>query len=169
MLCTESGVSAPFQSHSPTSREAAESIAPDLGRLEQMVFDALRGAGTWGRTCDELEVLLDMKHQTASARLIGVEQQGAICKLARTRLTRSGRNAAVYVIKADRGDQPLHEKRSPLADERAKVKGFADLLENVAAYVQGKQPGLAQRIRKRVGEIMGTDEPEPPQQQQELF
>lgn len=54
---------------SDTSFMAAENIAPLVGKLQQMVLDAALTEGTRGVTCDEVEIILDMPHQTASARI----------------------------------------------------------------------------------------------------
>jgi hypothetical protein len=51
-----------------TSREAAEAIKPDLGRLHRLVMDAIANAPD-GLTCREVELTTGLSHQTASARL----------------------------------------------------------------------------------------------------
>jgi hypothetical protein len=51
-----------------TSREAAEAIKPDLGRLHRLVLDAIANAPD-GLTCREVELITGLSHQTASARL----------------------------------------------------------------------------------------------------
>lgn len=48
-------------------------------------------------TTDEVEVLLDLKHQTASARVNELERAGRIYRTCRQRKTRSNRWATVYV------------------------------------------------------------------------
>ena len=48
----------------PTSRAAAASVAPHIGRLEAVVLDAIRAAGHHGATCDEVEQLAGLSHQT---------------------------------------------------------------------------------------------------------
>lgn len=91
-------VPAPYVKNSDTSREAAESIDHALPHLERVVFDAIRAAGASGLTCDECELRTDLSHQTASARMRGLEQRGRIRKTDDKRVTRSGRRAAVYLI-----------------------------------------------------------------------
>lgn len=54
---------------SDTSFMAAENIAPLVTKLQNMVLDVVLDRGTEGATCDEVEVALDMPHQTASARI----------------------------------------------------------------------------------------------------
>ena len=52
---------------SETSREAAETIKPHINALALKVLTAIRGS-QFGLTCDEAEAVLNMKHQTCSAR-----------------------------------------------------------------------------------------------------
>ena len=51
-----------------TSRDAAEAIRPDLGRLHRLVLDTIDQAAD-GMTCKEVEQATGLSHQTASARL----------------------------------------------------------------------------------------------------
>ena len=51
-----------------TSRDAAEAIRPDLGRLQRLVLDTIAQAVD-GMTCKEVEQATGLSHQTASARL----------------------------------------------------------------------------------------------------
>jgi hypothetical protein len=65
----------------------------------------LREAGTHGKTCDELEWLLDLSHQTCSARCSELlKEERAFRKIAgdtyERRKTRTGRTAAVLVHRA---------------------------------------------------------------------
>lgn len=80
-----------------TSREAAISIHPGAGTMRRRVLDFIRQVGPVGVTDDELEYHLGLRHQTASARRRELELGGFICKTGRTRKTRSGRSANVYV------------------------------------------------------------------------
>lgn len=85
---------APYEPVSETSRQAAASI--DVDRLERIVFDCLRRHGPL--TTDEIEVLTDLPHQTASPRVIGLTNKGIVEKTDAVRKTRSGRNATVVRI-----------------------------------------------------------------------
>jgi predicted transcriptional regulator len=82
-----------------TSIEAYRSIYLHLPRLEAVVYHAILG-GWWrgriGRTCDEVEQVTKLKHQTASARIRGLVQKGFIETSGRKRPTRSGREAHVW-------------------------------------------------------------------------
>lgn len=90
-----------------TSIAAAESIEPVAGTMRAQVLDCIRareeftlglGCGPLGCTDDELEVLLSMRHQTASARRRELQLQGFIVDSGWTRTTRSGREAIVWVL-----------------------------------------------------------------------
>lgn len=94
--------SAPFVRDSETSKEAATSIQKELGAMCRQVRSAVADA-TNGLTCSEIEELLDMKHQTASARLRDLQKAGFIewkinpeTGKHYTRKTSSGRNGKVY-------------------------------------------------------------------------
>jgi len=90
-----------------TSRDAAASIVDQVNGMCRDVLRAIREAEN-GLTCDEVEQLLGMKHQTASARIRDLTScQPALLeqrldqvtgKPAR-RATRSGRTARVYYPK----------------------------------------------------------------------
>lgn len=93
------GGSAPSIKESDTSCAAAESIEDSLGELQLLVLDLVRRSGKHGITCDEVEVLAGLRHQTASARLRELVLKDVICDTMMRRPTRSGRLAAVYRIK----------------------------------------------------------------------
>lgn len=83
---------------SATSKAAADSVAECAGNLRDRVRTCIADTGAAGMTCDEIETALELRHQTASARIVELVASGAILKTNRTRLTRSGRAAAVYVV-----------------------------------------------------------------------
>lgn len=71
-----------------------------LNVLELRVYDLIRLAGWEGKTTDEIEVELQLTHQSASARVSElwhkhdlIEPRGA------RRPTRAGRKAVIYVMK----------------------------------------------------------------------
>lgn len=88
---------APAVRSSVTSVTAARAIEPHLGRLEALVFAAICESPATGRTCDELEVLGKLSHQTCSARIRRLAQLGRIQDSEMQRKTRSGRPATVWV------------------------------------------------------------------------
>ena len=88
---------------SATSREAAESIQPDVGRIQALVLGCIRRHPD-GLTCDQAEVITGLSHQTCSARFRELSscQPPFIQKVPTEdgkflrRPTRSGRGAYVY-------------------------------------------------------------------------
>lgn len=87
-----------------TSEEAAESIQNLLGGLQKTVHQILKDCPL-GLTCDEIEQRLNLRHQTASARLNDLQKLGlAIVRIDPktkkpfSRKTRSGRNARIYFV-----------------------------------------------------------------------
>lgn len=85
-----------------TSHAAYESILPHVSRLARDVYRAIEAAGRRGMTCEECEIQLGMKHQTASARIreLKDERVRLVVDSGRRRATTSGRQAAVMVISA---------------------------------------------------------------------
>ena len=90
-----------------TSIDAAESISESLSAMRLQVFQEIQQAKD-GLTCDEIEQVLGMKHQTASARLNDLmkAEPPVLCFLIdektnkpRRRATRSGRTARIYFPK----------------------------------------------------------------------
>lgn len=86
----------PFVWNSDTSRNAAKSIREGAAKLRERVRVAIARREHYGATCDELESLLEMRHQTCSARVHELAKVGAIVDSGERRKTRSGRKAAVY-------------------------------------------------------------------------
>lgn len=84
-----------------TRREAKRAIEPRSSKLQDAVLGAIRAAGPRGATDDELEVALDLRHQTLSARRRELVQSERIVDSGETRKTRSGRSAVVWVVVAE--------------------------------------------------------------------
>jgi hypothetical protein len=94
----------PYGGHPPhvntdTSIAAANAIAEDAGTIRAKVLICIQRAGARGRTDDEIEVALRMRHQTVSARRRELFLMGSIHETELRRATRSGRNAIVWVTK----------------------------------------------------------------------
>lgn len=92
---------APYAKNSDTSRAAAASVEPDARTLRGIILAFIRGRGDFGATCDEIEVELGLRHQTASARVFELREAKYIGDFASRRKTRSGRAAVAW--KAVRG------------------------------------------------------------------
>jgi hypothetical protein len=86
-----------------TSLAAHRSV--DTCELRRRVLEAIALGGMLGRTCDEVEMLLGMPHQTASARVHELAKRGDIVDSGRTRKTRSGRAAIVWQVREPVGAQ----------------------------------------------------------------
>ncbi len=88
----------PHERHSDTSRAAAGSILSASKSMRARVYRMIVERGEFGVTDDEIESALGLRHQTASAR----RRELVIAKLiedsGRTRATRSGRKATVWVL-----------------------------------------------------------------------
>ena len=95
MPYTQDGL--PFARGSRTSKAAADSMAPDAGRLRDRVFSLIRKAGEQGATDDEIERWLSLTHQCASARRNELMKSAVIMDSGKTRLTRSKRAATVWI------------------------------------------------------------------------
>lgn len=87
----------PPANRSSTSRAAAESISGHVAAQRERVLAALRNAGEQGATADELQVLLEIGPQSLCPRLLELREAGLAIEAGRTRLTRRGRAAKVYL------------------------------------------------------------------------
>ena len=90
------GAPPPAVRNSATSRAAAAAVVPRLAPRRTAALAFIKRAS--GATCDEIEVSMDLLHQTASAMLRTLEKQGYITKTTNTRKTRRGSDATVYAI-----------------------------------------------------------------------
>jgi len=90
----------PAQAHSPTSRAAADGIAPVSGELRRRVYEHLVGRGEDGATDEEMQGALAMGASTQRPRRIELVELGLVKDSGRTRRTKSGRSAVVWVAAA---------------------------------------------------------------------
>ena len=58
----------PLHNGTETSKDAAESVQPHLSRMNREILRIIRSSQD-GATCDEIEVVTGLSHQTASARV----------------------------------------------------------------------------------------------------
>jgi hypothetical protein len=86
----------PAQRHSATSQAAAEEIAPRAGTLRAAVLATLQHAID-GLTDEQMQDMLGMGASTQRPRRVELVQAGLVRDSGRTRLTRSGRKATVWV------------------------------------------------------------------------
>lgn len=93
--------SPPAQKHSQTSTEAAEKIRPRVGKLHRLVLDYLAQHPA-GATDEQLMDALDLGGNTLRPRRRELQLMGLVADSERTALTRSGRNAVVWVKAEER-------------------------------------------------------------------
>jgi predicted transcriptional regulator len=86
----------PGHEDAATSKAAAASVARTAASMRTKVFRAILEAGYAGMTCNEIEIALGMRHQTASARVRELFLLADINDWHLVRKTRSGRNATVW-------------------------------------------------------------------------
>lgn len=73
-------------------------LASDAATVTENVYAYIEGKGDAGATCDEVEVALELRHQTASSRMWDLEGRGRIRKTTATREARSGIKVRIYVV-----------------------------------------------------------------------
>ncbi len=87
---------APFQSHSDTSREAAERIEPARNTLKAKVFAYMVAVGE--ATDEQMQLTLQMNPSTQRPRRKELVDSGHLRDSGRTALTKSGRRAVLWEI-----------------------------------------------------------------------
>lgn len=103
----------PGYSDPDSSRRAAEEIAVEAPALREKIWRHIAALGDAGATCDEVEVTLNMRHQTASARIRELVLAGRLIDNNERRRTRSKRWANVYVVVKPRDSKPRERQSSP--------------------------------------------------------
>lgn len=88
---------APGHRNVDTSVAAADALAPKLGRLQQMAEAAIRAAGLYGLTADELAERLDMDRYSIQPRTSELKRKGFIRDSGKRRKNASGKMAIVWV------------------------------------------------------------------------
>lgn len=87
-----------------TSRAAYDSV--DHVKVMDAIYETLDGI-PGGQTCDELEIALEMRHQTCSASITKLLYGKHLFDTGKRRPTRSGRAARVYVTRGNLPDDTL--------------------------------------------------------------
>lgn len=82
---------------SPTSREAAQRIAPTAKSIRAAVLKHIVMCGPRGCTDEECQRALSLRVQTQTARRNELMRQGLVRDSGQRRLTSSGRRATVWV------------------------------------------------------------------------
>jgi hypothetical protein len=87
----------PATNGTPTSSEAAARIEPTAGTLRAEVLSYVRACGDFGATDEQIQLALEMNPSTQRPRRQELEKMGLIVRTTRTRPTKSGRSAVVFV------------------------------------------------------------------------
>jgi hypothetical protein len=82
-----------------TSIAAANALAPKLGRLQRMAEAAIREAGLYGLTADELAARLDMDRWSIQPRTSELRRKGLIRDSGLRRPNATGKQAIVWIAK----------------------------------------------------------------------
>jgi hypothetical protein len=90
---------APGHRNVDTSIAAAEALAPKLGRLQRMAATAIRDAGLYGLTADELAARLDMDRWSIQPRTSELRRKGIIRDSGLRRPNATGKQAIVWIAK----------------------------------------------------------------------
>lgn len=130
----------PFARGSATSRAAAVAadhrMLPDKERIFTFIFDRADGA-----TADEVLVAFpDLAHQTVAARISQMYQRdGVLIPSGRTRLTRSKRDAVVWIADPN----PQFKPRRPLRPNKVVV---GEALAEIRELLGERRPGKSLRL-----------------------
>lgn len=89
----------PLFDPAPSSPAPAHAALAELRGLRRRVFEAVLRAGPLGMTCDEVERVTDLPHQSASARVHELARMRLLVDSGKRRTTRRGRRAVVFVVR----------------------------------------------------------------------
>ena len=87
---------AKFVRGSDTSQAAAQSIEQNAATMRGMIYVMIKRKEKLGATCDEVEEFLNLRHQTVSARIREMAEQGLLHDSGLRRMTRSKHMATVW-------------------------------------------------------------------------
>ena len=90
---------APGHRNVDTSIAAADALAPKLGRLQRMAETAIRNAGLFGLTADELAARLEMDRYSIQPRTSELKRKGLIRDSGVRRPNATGKQAIVWIAK----------------------------------------------------------------------
>lgn len=89
--------SVPYAKGSATSEAAAEAIKPKAGSQRARVYAFILGRGEYGATDEEIQAALGISESSVRPRRGELREAGLIHDSGRTRPTRSGGQATVWV------------------------------------------------------------------------
>lgn len=93
----------------PRRRDSSQGFAPgkpwvSAGKAMKIRIMEMIAASDDGLTADECELALNGQHQSVSARIYDLVNEGAIVESGRSRATRTGRLARIYVLADQRSE-----------------------------------------------------------------
>lgn len=113
-----------------TSAEAGEAKRATAASDESLVLEEIRKAGDHGLVDDEGEVLLDIIHQTYSARRRALSEKWAVVDSGRRRKTRKNRPGIVWILPRFPGDRGFQS-----ASKAALTKAKKNVVEAALSLV----------------------------------
>jgi len=87
-----------YQPHSATSKAAAKGVQSKNETLRSKVYRFIEVSGRYGATDDEIQDFLGLEGSTERPRRVELVEQGKVKDGGKTRATRSGRKATVWVV-----------------------------------------------------------------------
>lgn len=81
-----------------TSVEAAKDIAPHTGRLQSLVLAAIRDAGAYGRTTNEIADHLEISRDSIQPRTSELRKNRVIVDSGQRRKNANGKSAIVWTL-----------------------------------------------------------------------
>lgn len=89
----------PTRFNSPTSLESSKKFEKNhqKSKYRKAIFEFIKSCGSKGATCDEVETVMDIRHQTASCFIRFLTQDMFLKDSGQKRMTRAKRNAIVWV------------------------------------------------------------------------
>ena len=81
-----------------TSRLAWREFLPHTAKLDRLIMGCLEESGRWGRTCSEVETILQRKHESVSGNLRHLVRRGLVFKSGRFGKSDIGNKANLWVI-----------------------------------------------------------------------
>jgi hypothetical protein len=88
---------APGHRNVDTSIEAANDLAPKVGRLQRMALEAIRASGCQGLSAEELMGVMGMERWSVQPRTSELKRKGLIRDSGLRRYNASGKRAIVWI------------------------------------------------------------------------
>lgn len=98
-----------FKGTAETGRQAAETIAPQLGRLQRLVREAVKARGHYGLTPEEACDVLGIERVSLQPRFSELKAKGLVADSGRRRLNPSSRKRAVVWVAIEHAPKDTEE------------------------------------------------------------